>query len=127
MILEHVNVTVSDLQRSIDFYCRLFDFRLRWRAAPDAERQEAHVGNDDMYIALFQASHPGPAEVDYQRVGLNHFGVVVDDLEMYRERLARVGIRPHYEPEYEPGRRFYFYDPDRVEVELVQYDTANHR
>lgn len=124
MILEHVNLTVSDLQRSIDFYSKLFDFRVRWRADAAAEKQEAHVGNDDMYIAFFQASQPERAEVDYQRVGLNHFGILVDDLDKYRERLSQMGVQPHYEPEYPPGRRLYFYDPDRVEVELVQYDST---
>jgi hypothetical protein len=38
MILEHVNLTVSDLQRSIDFYCKLFEFRVRWRADAAAAR-----------------------------------------------------------------------------------------
>ena len=124
MILEHVNLTVSDLQRSIDFYCELFGFRVRWRADAAAEKQEAHVGNDDIYLAFFQAPQPGTAEVDYERVGLNHFGIVVDDLDKYRERLSRLGVKPHYEPEYAPGRRYYFYDPDGVEVELVQYDST---
>ena len=124
MILEHVNLTVSDLQRSIDFYCKLFDFHVRWRADAAAAKQEAHVGNDDIYIAFFQAPQPGTAEVDYQRVGLNHFGMVVGDLDKYRERLSQLGVQPHYEPNYPPDRRIYFYDPDRVEVELVQYESA---
>lgn len=124
MVLEHVNLTVSDLQQSIDFYCQLFDFRVRWRASADAEKQEAHVGSDDMYIAFFQAPRPGAAEPDYNRVGLNHFGIIVDDLGKYRDRLSRLGVEPHYEPEYTPGRRLYFYDPDHVEVELVQYDQT---
>jgi predicted enzyme related to lactoylglutathione lyase len=93
MILEHVNLTVSDLQRSIDFYCTLFDFRVRWRSDAAAEKQEAHVGNDDMYIALFQAPQPGIAEVDYNRVGLNHFGIVVDNLDTYRERFYMNSVR----------------------------------
>ena len=121
MILEHVNLTVSDLQRSIDFYCRLLDLQVRWRAEPTAEDQQAHVGNERMYLALFQAPEPGRADVDYDRVGINHFGFVVDDLDQYRRRLADLQVTPHYEPEYEPGRRLYFYDPDGIEVELVEY------
>ncbi len=125
VFIEHVNLSVSNLQRSIDFYCKLFDFRVRWRGEADVEAQEAHVGNDEMYIALFETQRPGNAEVDYQRVGLNHFGVVVADLKRYRDKLHQLGIAPHYEPEYAPGRRFYFYDPDTVEAELVQYDQAD--
>jgi catechol 2,3-dioxygenase-like lactoylglutathione lyase family enzyme len=53
---------------------------------------------------------------------LNHFGWVVDDLDAARQRLAVLNVRPHYEANYEPGRRLYFYDPDGLEVELVEYD-----
>jgi len=122
--IEHVNLTVSDLQRSIDFYCGLFDFRVRWRSEEGAKAGEAHVGNDTMYLALFQAPQPGAAEANYDRVGLNHFGILVDQLKKYRQKLVRMGIEPHYEPDYAPGRRLYFYDPDGVEVELVEYDAG---
>jgi catechol 2,3-dioxygenase-like lactoylglutathione lyase family enzyme len=121
MLIEHVNLTVSNLQRSMDFYCKLFDFHVRWRADASADKQEAHVGNDELYVAFYQAPRPGAAEVDYDRVGLNHFGIIVDDLEKYRQRLSELDVRPHHEPEYPPGRRFYFYDPDKIEVELVEY------
>lgn len=121
MILEHVNLTVSDLQRSIDFYCRLLDLHIRWHAEPTAENQEAHIGDERTYLALFQAPEPGHADADYDRVGINHFGLVVDDLDTYRRRLAELQVTPHYEPNYEPGRRLYFYDPDGIEVELVEY------
>src|SRR5690606_32746192 len=61
MILEHVNLTVSDLQRSIDFYCRLLDLQVRWRTEPTEEEQQAHIGDERMYLALFQAPQPGRA------------------------------------------------------------------
>ena len=121
MILEHVNLTVSDLQRSIDFYCRLLDLQVRWRTEPTEEEQQAHIGDERMYLALFQAPQPGLAVIDYDRVGINHFGFVVEDLVACRRRLAELQITPHYEAEYEPGRRLYFYDPDGIEVELVEY------
>lgn len=126
MFLEHVNMTVADLDRSIDFYCRLLDLRVRWRRdAGEDQRAAAHVGDDRHYIALFQAP-PAAAlsRVSYEAVGLNHFGFVVDDLDAVRDRLVELGAQPHSEADYEPGRRLYFYDPDGIEVELVQYEPA---
>jgi catechol 2,3-dioxygenase-like lactoylglutathione lyase family enzyme len=64
----------------------------------------------------------GPAPSDYSRVGINHFGFVVDDLDEMRRRLGAAGIQPHHEADYEPGRRLYFLDPDGIEVELVEYE-----
>jgi catechol 2,3-dioxygenase-like lactoylglutathione lyase family enzyme len=127
MFLEHVNLTVSDLDRSIDFYGRLLGLEVRWRRAADGDLPAAaHVGDARHYIAMFEA--PGESarsRVDYDTVGLNHFGFVVDDLDAARARLEELGIEPHHDADYEPGRRFYLLDPDGIEVELVEYARAS--
>ena len=124
MFLEHVNLTVSDVDRSAGFYGDLFGFRLRWRGKTADGAEAAHVGDDRCYLALFQARRPGRPPRDYAGVGLNHFGFVVDDLGAMKRRLASHGISPHSEQAYDPGRRLYFLDPDGIEVELVEYDAA---
>jgi catechol 2,3-dioxygenase-like lactoylglutathione lyase family enzyme len=63
----------------------------------------------------------GDVDHDYGRPGINHFGFEVEDLDVARERLERLGAHGHFAPEYEPGRRIYFLDPTGHEVELVQY------
>ncbi|ETW92628.1 MAG: hypothetical protein ETSY2_52965, partial [Candidatus Entotheonella gemina] len=62
--------------------------------------------------------------LDYGVTGLNHFAFVVDNLDDARERLQSLGITPETDADYEPGRRFYFVDPDGVEIELVEYDPT---
>ncbi len=121
MFLEHVNLTVSDLDRSIAFYSDLLDLHVRWKGLIDDSRLGAHVGDDRCYLALFQATTDGDVDHDYTRPGLNHFGFVVDDLEDARRRLTELGATIHLEADYEPGRRIYFMDPDGHEVELVAY------
>ena len=121
MFLEHVNFTVSDLQRSIDFYTQLFGFEVRWKGSLSDGRAAAHVGDGQQYLALFEAPEPGRESNDYLAVGVNHFGLVVESLDVMAERLAKLGVQPTPEQDYEPGRRFYFFDPDGVEVELVEY------
>ena len=53
--------------------------------------------------------------------GLNHIGIVVDDLGAMEERVIAAGLKPHSHQDYEPGRRFYFHDRDRIEYEIVSY------
>ncbi len=48
----------------------------------------------------------------------------MDDLEVMKQRLTELGAAHGDELDYEPGRRIYFTDPDGIEVELVQYETA---
>jgi catechol 2,3-dioxygenase-like lactoylglutathione lyase family enzyme len=124
MFIEHVNLTVSDLQRSIDFYRRLFGWDVRWQGATRDGTPAAHIGDERYYVAMFEAPQPGKWSDDYTAVGLNHFGLVVDDLEVMKQRLSELGAAHGDEQDYEPGRRIYFTDPDGIEVELVQYETA---
>ncbi len=120
MFLEHVNFTVSDLDRSVDFYTRLFGFKVRWKGTLEDGRLAAHVGDDRQYLALFEAVSPGQVENHMTEVGLNHFGFVVESLDEMKSRLAELGVSPRVEHDYEPGRRLYFFDSDGIEVELVE-------
>ncbi|MFT5292211.1 MAG: catechol 2,3-dioxygenase-like lactoylglutathione lyase family enzyme [Planctomycetota bacterium] len=122
MFLEHVNLTVANLERSVEFYRRALEFRVRWRGTTSEGRPAAHVGDDRCFLALFEgvSSDPAPAP-DYEHAGFNHLCFVVQDLVAAKARLADIGVRPHFEPNYDPGQRLYFMDPDNIEVELVQY------
>lgn len=124
MQLEHVNLTVADVERSVAFYRRLLGAEVRWRGTTTNGRPAVHIGGAHWYLALFEGE-PSPVPIDYDRVGYNHFGVVVDDLDTARRTLAELGIHIHHEPEYDPGRRVYFMDPDGFEVELVEYPATS--
>lgn len=85
-----------------------------------------HVGTDDSYVAVYSGSNPDQtvprSDASYQtRGGLNHIGVVVEDIEKAEEKVKALGYRPHSHADYEPGRRFYFHDADGVEFEVVSY------
>ena len=125
MFLEHVNLTVSDVARSSAFYRELLGLKTRWEGTNDAGRPAVHIGGERFYIAMFQAEEPGRAKLDYDHVGLNHFGFVVEALEEIKRRLSRLGIEVTQEADYEPGHRLYFLDPDGVEVEIIQYDDVS--
>jgi catechol 2,3-dioxygenase-like lactoylglutathione lyase family enzyme len=120
MRLEHVNLTVSDLDRSIAFYCDLLDLHVRWKGSIGGDLLGAHVGDDHQYLALFQAAADGTWVEDYARTGFNHVGFLVDDLDAARERVEQLGATVHHEADYEPGRRLYLRDPDGHELELVE-------
>ena len=52
---------------------------------------------------------------------LNHIGVEVDDLAAVETKVIAAGLRPFGHDDYDPGRRFYFLDPDGIEYEIVSY------
>ena len=52
---------------------------------------------------------------------MNHLAVVVDDLDEIEAKVIAAGYRPNSHQDYEPRTRFYFYDYDGIEYEVVSY------
>src|SRR3954471_11413572 len=103
--INHVALEVADLDRSLDFYGRIFDLRLRGRS-----HGAAFIDIGDQFLALMET------RPDRSPDATRHFGLVVDDKEATREALIAAGA------EVLPGRRLDFLDPDGNRVEIVQYD-----
>ena len=84
-----------------------------------------HIGNDTQYVALFTPPEGANSGVSSYHTtgGLNHIGIVVNDLEAAEVVVKAQGFTPKNHADYNPGRRFYFHDHDGIEYELVQYDA----
>ncbi len=123
-VLEHVNITVSDPRATAEWLGRVFGWRVRWEGAAMAGGFTMHVGDDAGYVALYNpGSDLGDPSTSYgTKGGLNHWAVVVDDLDATEALVKAEGFTPENHADYEPGRRFYFHDHDGVEIEVVSYD-----
>lgn len=120
--LEHVNITVSDLDRSAGLLEQLFGWRVRWSGPSLNSGRTVHIGTDDQYLALYAADAAGGGPLNWNKgVPLNHVALVVDDLDAVEARVVDAGLTPFGHADYEPGRRFYFFDPDGIEFEVVSY------
>jgi catechol 2,3-dioxygenase-like lactoylglutathione lyase family enzyme len=120
--IEHVNVTVADPERTSALMQALFDWRIRWRGPAQNGGHTIHVGTKEQYVALYATGDPTQvAEAFPKGRPLNHIGVEVDDLDAAEARVVAAGLKPFSHADYEPGRRFYFLDPDGIEYEVVSY------
>jgi catechol 2,3-dioxygenase-like lactoylglutathione lyase family enzyme len=120
--IEHVNVTVTDPDRAAGLMQALFGWKVRWTGPALNGGRTIHVGSDEAYIALY--APPGGADLarDFAKGRpLNHIGVEVDDLDATEASVIAAGLTPFSHGDYEPGRRFYFLDPDGIEYEVVSY------
>ena len=120
--IEHVNVTVSDPERAARLMEALFGWRVRWQGPARDGGRTIHVGTADHYVALYTGHGVTyGAETFAKGRPLNHIGVEVDDLDAVEARVTAAGLVPFNHGDYEPGRRFYFFDPDGIEYEIVSY------
>lgn len=80
-----------------------------------------HIGTDDQYIALY-TNDDIPADMQYRKgQPVNHIAMTVDDLEAVAAKVKAAGLEPGEYDIYDPGRRFYFYDWNGIEWEVVSY------
>lgn len=122
--LEHTNLTVADADATAQMLCDLFGWHIRWAGQAINGGRTVHVGTKDRYLAVFTPKTPAASHVESYDIvgGLNHIGVVVDDLDAMEAKVKAAGFTPVNHADYEPGRRFYFHDSDGIEFEVVQYD-----
>ncbi|GAA0486962.1 hypothetical protein GCM10009096_32240 [Parasphingorhabdus litoris] len=120
--LEHVNMTVSDPQRSADLMRDLFGWHIRWEGPSMLGGHTIHVGTDDQYLALYTNDKIKQAEPHFNKgEPLNHVAMTVDDLDAVEDKVKAAGLEPFGHDDYDPGRRFYFFDWNGIEYEIVNY------
>ena len=137
--LDHIAISVTDLDRSIDFYTKVLGCtvdRILDRGAesllgkvvgmPGASARIAHLALGDAMVELFEYREPAGAPPSAKRkqadIGIIHFGLTSDDARSDYQRLAEHGVEFVSEPvEFRPGVwLFYFYGPDGEVCELRQ-------
>ncbi|MEP1792991.1 VOC family protein [Parasphingorhabdus sp.] len=123
-LLEHANLTVSDPLSTAEWMHRIFGWHTRWQGDAISGGFTVHVGTKDSYLALYRpAKDLSPASDTYHHIaGLNHIAVVVNDLDTVEAEVRASGFKMGAHYDYDPGKRFYFHDPDGIEFEVVQYD-----
>jgi lactoylglutathione lyase len=104
--INHVAVSVGDVDEAVEFYGRIFELELRGRV-----RGMAFLDMGDQFLALAEGDDP---VADRHR----HFGLVVDDRGRVRQALQDAGV------EIEPSRGLRFRDPWGNLVEVVQYSDV---
>jgi catechol 2,3-dioxygenase-like lactoylglutathione lyase family enzyme len=121
--LEHANLTVSDPDRSAALLARLCGWHERWRGPAQGSLAHPgftiHCGSDDQYVALY--SNGSAPRRHAKGAPLNHLGLLVGDIGEAEVVVCEAGLEPFGHGDYDPGRRFYFFDWDGIEFEVVRY------
>ncbi len=111
--INHVAIEVGDIDEALAFYGGFIDFEIESRSETAAF---IYFGDQFINFALGRSQSP-----DERR----HFGIVVDDKELARETLQKMGVA------FLGGRFLDFLDPwgNRVEITTyakIQYTKADH-
>ena len=147
--VDHINLVVSDLERSVDFYTNVLGFRETQRAELEGEWIETIIGLETVKASVAYVVSPAgqprlellqyhsPIGDGFQAnsipntLGLRHLALSVDNIDSAVQRLREAGTellsRPVVVPtdviQHSTGQKIlcYFHDPDGVLLELTEY------
>ena len=124
--LEHLNLVVSDIPRTLKFYKAAFPhWRIRAEGAGtwyEKPRKWIHFGDDYQYLAFGDNGIGNNRDLSGHDSGLGHFAFVCGNLNTLIERLGDAGFsiaKPGAEDPW--SKNVYFMDPDKNEVEFIEY------
>lgn len=120
--LDHVNLTVSDINESIDWYSRVFGFELVESGLNRDSRPWAIVAHNDSMICMteFRGRRSAAAQNENGFHQFYHFGLRISDEQEWSEKVKRFGIKVKYGGAYEypHSKSWYVSDPNGHEIEV---------
>ena len=147
--VDHINLVVSDLERSVHFYTELLGFKEIRRARLKGEWIESIIGLKDVCAHVVYIVAPSgeprlellcyksprgesmPAHSRPNTIGLRHIALRVKNIHAAVERLRQAQVPiigktvavPATTITHDAGRKIlcYFLDPDGILLELAEY------
>lgn len=140
--IDHASFTVSDMERSIDFYRDILGMKVAWDSAaegvrfkgPEADKVTGCPGTEqrlvfmtiaDSRIELVQYTPTGRSLADNKAsdTGSAHVCFKTDNIQEFYQKLVANGVRHHCAPQHIGfGWVMYFRDPDGIILETAQDD-----
>jgi catechol 2,3-dioxygenase-like lactoylglutathione lyase family enzyme len=147
--VDSIGLTVGNLDRAVAFYTRVLSFSVIDRREPSgrpfelltgvfgarARTARLRLGEEYIELAEFLAprGRPMPEDVRANDRIFQHAAIVVSDIEQAYLQLREAGVEhastgPQRLPDWNPAaggiRAFYFRDPDRHFLEIIQFPAG---
>jgi len=122
--LGHIAFRITDLEKSLDFYCNKLGFREAFRLEREGEYSPWIVYLQiapNQFIELFPGAQ-GENLTRGRAVGYNHFCLVVDDLPATLAEFAARGLPITGSPQkgLDSNWQYWIDDPDGNAIEFMQ-------
>jgi catechol 2,3-dioxygenase-like lactoylglutathione lyase family enzyme len=141
--IDHFGATVADVDRSLHFWCDLLGLEVVGRGMIEWDHIDRLVALEDTKIEWVELQVPGGGRVELMRYhrptgdpvstgpenepGRSHLSLLVDDLASVMDELLAAGVHARTEGPvdmelgaYAGGKAAYVFDPDGVQIELIQ-------
>ncbi len=120
---DHIHLRSRDPEAAASYYHEMFGAKVIESVQPDGQKRiDLDISGLTVFIARVSADDDVPAAPSRPHLGLDHFGLRVDDLDEAAAGLKRRGAKFTVEPfELRPGVKIAFVRaPDDVRIELLE-------
>ena len=111
--IDHINMTVKNLEESVEFYQNLFGFEIK---KDQPEENSKIIGNDNIKLCLYEDSQMSP------NGGIAHFGFNVKNFDEILDKCRKLEVEILYEGviQFEKSKSIYIKDPSGYDIELSE-------
>ena len=126
MKLGHVAITVQDMEKSMDFYCRVLGCKKAFELNnPDTGKPwivYLYLGEGQFLELFYDGSVANPWKPELR--GFNHLSILVDDCNKKCEEIKAAGYAIDKEPKQaiDGNWQFWLTDPDGIRIEFMTFD-----
>jgi glyoxylase I family protein len=121
--IDHVEITPSDLDRTIRFFTEIFGFVVKMRKKVDSPPLDevAFLELGNTVLELVAVTNPAPSS-SVPQVGYRMMAIEVEDMDKAIEYLKGKGVEISMAPvNLGPSNRAEIKDPDGLSIELRQW------
>ena len=109
--IDHISIQVADLQRSSEFYQKMFGFKV---VSEDKPLGIVRLGNNRSLVSL---NHQGPAGI------IDHFAIGIP--RFTKEAAARYVSQRGASPQDNPYQGLHIKDPDGINVQIFNQRSTS--
>ena len=120
-MLDHLNMTVSSLPRTVDWYARVFGFELVEEGSHRG-RPWGIIRSADAMLCIYEDPDRGSPELsEHASHGVAHFGLRIDDRPSWEATVARESVEVLYDGpvRWAHSTSWYVEDPNGYEIEVA--------
>ncbi len=113
--IDHVNMKVKNLEKSVEFYKNLFGFEIKQEEnANKLDAPSKIIGNNTIKLCLYEIPDMSPEG------GIAHFGFNIANFNQVIEKCKELGVEVLYGGivDWEKSKSVYIVDPSGYEIEL---------
>jgi len=113
--IDHVNMKVKDLEKSVEFYKNLFGFEIKQEENPNKiDAPSKIIGNDTIKLCMYEVPDMSPEG------GIAHFGFNITNFNEIIQKCKELDVEVLYGGivDWDKSKSVYIVDPSGYEIEL---------